>query len=539
MYTNSYGSYMNSLLNDGSSGIDLISRVFSSTLVGYQAQNASPTYSNTIIGYQAGFTYTGSRTVAVGLGAIAYGGGGVDNIAIGTYAGCNITNASRNVLIGGFAGASIVGGENVAVGFSNTTNLNTSLIQSVSVGSFTETSGCNLVCIGASNTLVNTSNCIMVGTNNADSGTNNMLIGNNLQNIGMNCLILNTKHIAGNRFTNASNDIINLQDRILGYPDPTTGYAIKLIADSFVVQTLQGDVDILAGGGGGGGSVHHVIGACSPIEDVYAGIGTTFTETLCATSNFIIEGQLLVMGGICYGGLVSPNHTFEGNVSLCNDLLVRGNATFCNSVTVLAAQTMVDNCNLSYYINKISQVATFFDSNITCDDSNAVYAGVGVTFDDTLHAASNLVVDGQLHVKGGICFGGLHAVQEPIMRVAQLVTTGFPYVFSVNPLLQTVDVDVAGSATAGAITIEFRLAGQVVANFQWTQAAPGNIFTRAIILNVDSTSARAVVYMHGSAGEQFMQNSLVANMNWLASQQLSVTSTGSITGNFFRLTVSS
>lgn len=542
MYTNSYGSYMNSLLNDGSTGIDLISRVFASTVVGFQAQNGSPTYSNTIIGYQAGLTYTGNRTVAVGVGAIAYGGRGNDNIAIGTYAGCNVKSASRNVLVGSYAGASITGDDNIAIGFSNTSKAKTSLVQSVSLGSYTQTSGRNLVCIGASNTVTDASESIVVGTHNIDSGNQNIVIGKNVVNSGANCLILNTKHIVGGELFNANNNIINIQDRILGFDDPTAGYALKLVAESFIVQTANGDVDILAGGGGQGGGVptiHHILGECSPIEDVYAGIGTTFTETLCATSNLIIEGQLLVMGGICYGGIMSPTHIFDGDVSLCNDLLVRGNATFCNNVKVIATKTSVDNCNLSYYIDKISQVATFFDTNVNCDDSVAVYAGVGVTFDDTLHAASNLVVDGQLHVKGGICFGGLHAVQEPIMRVAQLVTSGFPYVFAVNPLLQTVDVDIAGTATAGAITIVFSMAGQQVASFQWTQAAPCALYARAIIIKINDTSARAMVYTQMYPGEQLIQNTLVNNMNWSGAQQVSVTSTGAVTGNLFRLTVSS
>jgi len=537
---------MNSLLNESAgSSIDLISRLFASTLVGYQAQGGSPTFSNTFVGFQAGLGSLATNSIGIGVSVAANSGTNIGNVIIGNMAAVYSTSANRNVILGTAAATTLYGDENTLIGYCNSPA--SVAFQSVSIGSYTTVNGFCHVLVGASNASYGTSNSITIGAYNTESNNaNNLTMGNNIYNTGNTCLILNTLYSSNNPLINASNDIINIQDRLLGF-SCNSGYAMKLVADTLVVQTTSGEINLLASNNGGWtNDIHHIIGACSPIEEVYAGIETTFPETVYAAKDFIVEGELLVMGGICYGGLVTPNHIFDGNVSLCNDLLVRGNATFCNDVTLSGSNTMVDNCNLSYYLDKITQVGTFFDSNLTCGDSNEVYADLGITFEESVHTMCNMVVEGQLHVKGGICFGGLHAVQEPLLRTVHISFGGFPYTYNANPYLQTIDVFVAFDVLVAGnpCTIELLLFGQICSTLTWTPASTHAGIFEANIIRYTDTIANMISRLTLSGQNGLVANASVSNVNWNSSQEIRVrlsanTVANDISGRNFRVLVSS
>jgi hypothetical protein len=538
---------MNSLLNESSSSsTDLISRLFASTLVGYQAQGGSPTFSNTFVGYQAGLGSLSTNSIGIGVSVAANSGSNVGNVIVGNMAAVYSASANRNVILGTGAATALSGDDNTLVGYSNSPSAVAT--QSISIGAYSAVNGSCHVLIGASNASYNTSNSITLGAYNTESNnSSNITIGNHIQNSGNQSLILNTRHSLGNPLINTSNDIINIQDRFLGFTC-NNAYAMKFIADAFVVQTSSGEVDLLTGGGGGGwiNDIHHIIGSCSPIEEVYAGIETTFPETVYAAKDFIVEGELLVMGGICYGGLVTPNHIFDGNVTLCNDLLVVGNATFCNDVNLVGSNTVVDNCNLSYYLDKITQVGTFFDSNVTCGDSNQLYADLGITFEESVHTLCNMVVDGQLHVKGGICFGGLHAVQEPLLRTVHIEFGNFPYAYVTNPFLQTIDVSLSFDVqTVGnPCTIEILLFGQICSSLTWTPSTTHAAVLEANIMKFSPSVAHVASRVMPSGQNAILTNSVVSNLNWNSSQQVLVrlsanTDANSISGKNFKVLVSS
>ncbi len=548
MNTTSYVSYMNSLLNESSSGtVDFISRLFASTLVGYQAQGGSPTFSNTFVGYQAGLGSVSTNSIGIGVSVAANSGSNVGNVIVGNMAAIYSASANRNVILGTAAATALSGDENTLIGYSNSPS--TVASQSIAIGAYSTVNGSCHVLIGASNASYNTSNSITLGAYITESNNaSNITVGNHIQNSGNQSLILNTRHSLANPFINTSNDIINIQDRFLGFTC-NNAYAMKFVADAFVVQTSSGEIDLLNGNNGGGGwtnDIHHIIGSCSPIEEVYAGIETTFPETVYAAKDFIVEGELLVMGGICYGGLVTPNHIFEGNVSLCNDLLVIGSATFCNNVNLVGSNTIVNNCNLSYYLDKITQVGTFFDSNVTCGDSNQVYADLGITFEESVHTLCNMVIDGQLHVKGGICFGGLHAVQEPLLRTVQIEFGNFPYTYAVNPFLQTIDVSVTFDVqTAGnQCTIELLLFGQQCASLAWTPATTHAAVFEANIMKFNQSVAHVASRIIPSGQHAVLSNTVVSNLNWTTSQEVLVrlsanTTANNILGKNFKVIVSS
>jgi hypothetical protein len=545
MNSTSYVSYMNSLLNESSSStVDLVSRLFASTLVGYQAQGGNPTFSNTFVGYQAGLGSLSTNSIGIGVSVAANSGSNSGNVIVGNMAAVYSVSASRNVILGTAAATALSGDENTFVGYSNSPAAVAS--QCISIGAYSAVNGSHHIVIGASNASYGTSNSITLGAYNTESNnSDNISIGNHIQNSGNQSLILNTRRSIVNPLINTSNDIINIQDRILGFTC-NNAYAMSIVADALVVQTSSGIVDLLNINNGWTNDVHHIIGSCSPIEEVYAGIETTFPETVHAAKDFIVEGELLVMGGICYGGLVTPNHIFEGNVTLSNDLLVVGNATFCNDVNLVSSNTVVDNCNLSYYIEKISQVGTFFDSNVTCGDSNEVYADLGITFEDSVHTLSNMVVEGQLHVKGGICFGGLHAVQEPLLRTVHIDFSDFPYAFVANPFLETIDVSLTFDVeTAGSVcTIELLLFGQLCASLAWTPATTHAAIYEANIMKVSQSEAHVASRMIPSGQNAVLTNTNVSNLNWNTSQEVRVrlsvsTDATHITGRSFKVLVSS
>lgn len=546
MNSTSYVSYMNSLLNESSSSsVDLISRIYASTLVGYQAQGGAPTFSNTFVGYQAGLGSLATNSIGIGVSVAANSGSNTGNVIVGNMAAVYSSSANKNVILGTAAATALTGDENTLIGYSNSPS--SVSFQSISIGAYSTVNGFCHVLVGASNASFNTSNSITIGAFNTESNNaNNITMGNNIFNTGNQCLILNTLHASNNPLVNTSNGIINIQDRFLGFSS-NNGYAMKFVADSLVVQTNAGEIDLLASNGGWVNDIHHIIGSCSPIEEVYAGIETTFPETVYAAKDFIVEGELLVMGGICYGGLVTPHHIFEGNVSLCNDLLVRGNATFCNDVTLFGSNTIVDNCNLSYYLDKITQVGVFFDSNVTCGDSNQVYADLGITFEESVHTLSNMVVDGQLHVKGGICFGGLHAVQEPLLRTVHIgFDNGFPYTYNLNPFLQTIDVFVTFDVQVAGnpCTIEMLLFGQLCSALTWTPATTQSGYFEASIIRYTDSTARVCSRLMPSQQHGIIANTSVSNVNWNSSQEVRVrlsasTTANNIAGKSFRVLVSS
>jgi hypothetical protein len=529
------GSYMNSLLNESSSGTsDFISRLFASTLVGYQAQGGNPTFSNTFVGYQAGLGSLATSSIGIGVSVAINSSNNVDNIVIGNLSGMYTASANRNVILGNAAANALQGDENVLIGYKNSDSANTS--QSVSIGCYTTVNGTCHVNIGASNAGYGSSNTITLGSHIMESNCScNITIGNNITNTGNRCLFLNTRRPRVEPLVNTQDDVINIQDRVLG-SNNNSRYAMKLVADSVIVQTVNGDIDLLAGGGNTGGqNIHHIIGSCKPIEQVYEGVDTTFPETVVASKDFIVEGELLVMGGICYGGIVSPNHIFDGNVSLCNDLLVRGNATFCNDVYLF------NNSNLSSYLDKITQIGAFFDDNVSCGDPNTLYDDVGITFEDSVRSMCNMIIDGKLHVKGGICFGGLHAVQEPLWRTAHQSFGGFPYSFGVNPFLQTIDVMISFEAVGTDVTLELLLYGQSCALVTTSIQNSSQAIFEASIIKKNQTEGHVAVRVSPSGYNSIVVNSNVININWNSTQEVRVRSvgTGSVTGHSFRVTVSS
>ena len=536
MNSGSYVSYMNSLLNDSSSTTsDFVSRLFSSTLVGFQAQGGNPTSSNTFVGYQAGLGSLATSSIAIGVSVAVNSSNNVDNIVVGNLAGMYTASANRNVILGNSAANALQGDENVLIGYKNSESANT--FQSVSIGCYTTVNGTCQINIGASNAGYGSSNTISLGCHIVESNSScNITIGNNITNTGNRCLFLNTRRPRVDPLVNTQDDVINIQDRFLG-SNNNSRYAMKLVTDSIIVQTADGDIDLLAGGGNSGGSqnIHHVIGSCKPIEQVYEGVDTTFPETVVASKDFIVEGELLVMGGICYGGIVSPNHIFDGNVSLCNDLLVRGNATFCNDVYLF------NNSNLSSYLDKISQIGAFFDDNNSCGDPNTVYDDVGITFEDSVRSMCNMVIDGKLHVKGGICFGGFHAVQEPLLRTAHQSFGGFPYSFGVNPFLQTIDVMISFEAVGTDVTLELLLYGQSCALVAASIPNTSQAIFEASIIKKTQTEGHVAVRVLPSGYNCIVVNSIVTNINWNSTQEVRVRSVGagSVVGRSFRVTVSS
>ena len=535
MNSGSYVSYMNSLLNENSAGgtNDFVSRLFASTLVGFQAQGGNPTFSNTFVGYQAGLGSVATSSIGIGVSVAVNSSNNIDNIVIGNSAGMYSASANKNVILGNYAANALQGDENVLIGYKNSESAKT--FQSVSIGCYTTVNGTCHVNIGASNVGYGSSNTISLGSHiNESNNSCNISIGNNITNTGNRCLFMNTQRPRADPLVNTQDDVINIQDRFLG-SNNNNRYAMKLVADSVIVQTADGDIDLLAGGGNTGGNIHHIIGSCKPIEQVYVGVDTTFPETVVASKDFIVEGELLVMGGICYGGIVSPNHIFDGNVSLCNDLLVRGNATFCNDVYLF------NNSNLSSYLDKISQISAFFDDNVSCGDPNTVYDDVGITFEDSIRSMCNMVIDGKLHVKGGICFGGLHAVQEPLLRTAHKSFGGFPYSFGVNPFLQTIDVKISFEAVGTDVTLELLLYGQSCALVTTSIQNNSQAHFEASIINKSQTEGHVTVRLSPSGYNCIVVNSNVTNINWNSTQEVRVRSVGagSVVGRSFRVTVSS
>jgi hypothetical protein len=517
---------MNGLLNEsfsGGSSVDLITRIFASTLVGYKAQSGTPTYSNTVVGYEAGLSSTRMvGNVIMGVRAGALNGPNWENVIIGNLAGQNSAAASSNVVIGNRAAANnFAGSANVLLGFSNAT---ATANQSVSIGAYSRASGNSVVAMGYNN-VSDGGGSITIGADIYNSNVDTIVIGRSIVNTGTHCAILKTNH-AGT-FCNNKNNLINIQDRLVGSNVNNNIYSFQLNTDSFVIQTASQTFDVL--GLLQGTSIHHVVGSCADSNSMYQGVGTVLPETVRALSNVIIDGQLLVMGGICYGGLFEPQHVFEGDV------------TFCNSV-------YIHNCNLDYYLDKITQVGAFFDDNTVCADSNAVLAGVGIAFDDTLHAKSNMMVDGQLHVRGGICFGGLHAVAEPVMRI---VHTSFGPAYSASRLfnhvvpaqIQAFDVDGGFSMNSNeSTTLSVSLYNQSLASLTFSSLASSKLSgtMRLVIARASDTVAKACITAWDSTGVSQTTASTASNVNWLSTQTFSVNlDNGQPDATFFRVAVAS
>lgn len=525
--TTSATSSMNGLLNESfssGSSTDLITRIFASTLVGYQAQSGTPTYSNTVVGYEAALSSTRMvGNVVMGVRAGALNGPNWENVIIGNLAAQNSAAASSNVVIGNHAAANnLAGAANVLLGFSNAT---AQANQSVSIGAYSRADGNGVVAVGYNNVSAG-GGSITLGADVSNSNADTIVIGRSIVNTGTHCAILKTNH-AGT-FCNTQNNLINIQDRFIGSNlTNSNAYGVQVNADSFVIQTASQTFDVL--GLLQGTSIHHVVGSCADSNTLYQGVGTVLPETVRALSNVIIDGQLLVMGGICYGGLFEPQHVFEGDV------------TFCNSV-------YIHNCNLDYYLDKITQVGAFFDSNTACADSNAVLAGVGIAFDDTLHAKSNMVVDGQLHVRGGICFGGLRAVADPVVRI---VHTSFGPAYSASRLfshvvpaqIQAIDVD--GGFSLGSnesTTLSVSLYNQSLASLSFTSLSSSNLSgtLRLVIARASDTVAKASITAWDSTGASKTTTSTASNVNWLSTQTFSVSiDSGQPSATFFRVAVAS
>lgn len=518
---------MNGLLNESfnsGTSADLITRIFASTLVGYQAQSGTPTYSNTVVGYEAGLSSTRMLgNVVMGVRAGAINGPNLENVIIGNLAVQHSASASSNVVIGNRAAASnLIGSANVLLGFSNAT---TEANQSVSIGAFSKAAGDGGVAMGYNNVSLG-SNAISIGANVYSSNDDTIVIGRSIVNTGTHCAILKTNHTG--TFCNAQNNLINIQDRFIGSNLTNSNtYGVQFNADAFFIQTASQTFDVL--GLLAGTSIHHVVGECADSNSMYSGIGTVLPDTVHAMSNVIVEGQLLVMGGICYGGLFEPQHVFEGDV------------TFCNSV-------YIHNCNLDNYLNKITQVGAFFDSNLVCTDSNEVLAAVGIAFDDTLHAKSNMVVDGQLHVRGGICFGGLHAIVEPVLRI---VHTSFGPAYSASRLfnyvmpaqIQAFDIDAGlnlGSNTSTTLSVS--LYNQSFTSLTFI-SPPSTILSaslRVLVARATDTVAKASLTAWDSTGFSQTATATASNVNWLSTQTFSVNiDSGAPQASFLRVQVAS
>ncbi len=517
---------MNGLLNESfSSGTtaDLITRIFASTLVGYQAQSGTPTYSNTVVGYEAGLSSTRMvGNVVMGVRAGAINGQNLENVIIGNLAVQNSAGASSNVVVGNRAAANnLAGAANVLLGFSNATTVAN---RSVSIGAYSRADGNDVLAVGYNNVSLG-SGSVTLGADVYNSNADTIVIGRSIVNTGTHCAILKTNH-AGT-FCNNQNNLINIQDRIVGSNTGSNVYGFKLNTDSFIIQTNSQTYDVL--GMLQGTSIHHVIGQCADSNSLYGGIGTVMPETVRALSNVIIDGQLLVMGGICYGGLMTPQHVFEGDVTFCNDIYIH-------------------NCNLDYYLNTITQVGAFFDSNTVCADSNAVLAGVGIAFDDTLYAKSNMVVDGQLHVRGGICFGGLRAVAEPVMRI---VHTSFGPAYSASRLfnhvvpaqIQAIDMDGSFSLNSNeSATLSMSLYNQSFTSLTFSSSASNDLSAtlRILVARANDTVAKATITAWDSSGSSQTKTATASNVNWLSTQTFSVNiDSGDPDATFFRVGVAS
>ena len=96
-----------------------------SVLIGHLAghRNDDGGY-HVFLGYGAGRCMQGDSNIAIGReagrgGSTPSSNSGTDNIAIGMYAGCELTSGSQNILIGRNAGDNITsGGKNVVIGYS-------------------------------------------------------------------------------------------------------------------------------------------------------------------------------------------------------------------------------------------------------------------------------------------------------------------------------------------------------------------------------------------------------------------------------------
>ena len=480
-------SYMNSILNDSIGQIDVISRLFGSTLVGFYAQDNNPSYCNTYVGYESGaFSVAVNNNVGVGYRAGACNNmvsspqvESTDNVFVGSLAAYGAKRSSRNVIVGTLAGTQINGDNNVVIGYSNSTNA--TINTSVSVGSYVKLDGSLSVGIGCSNTLMS-SNSAVVGTYISDQSNDNVIFGKNIANSGSRSVIIKTNH--SGVYSNLADDLINIQDRWISSNSSNNNYAVTLAADALLIQTTAASYNLMdyLVPNPGNSTLHFVVGQPTPdLSIVSAGVNTIFPYTVQAASNFIVDGNLYVKGSIALGGINAPNPVFNGAVTMCNNLTVG-----CN--LLVGASNVVFNdfssCNLSHYLTKVTRP-------LQC-----------LHYQTTSASLSNPIFTTQL--------------------------------FGSN---QSVDIFLGVTLTNGNYAVNVTLndqSGFVLSNTNTAASTPA--IMQMFIVRASDTTATSDCIWNVSGQNVVVATQSISQLNWLSTQTLSVTTSGAITGRVFKVT---
>ncbi len=258
----------------------------------------------------------------------------------------------------------------------------------------------------------------------------------------------------------------------------------------------------------------------------------TFLGNVKMNSNLYIQGFILSEGDITSCNDIYSqkdvgvtNDLYVGNNAYFNQLFTAGVSTFNEATSFESAINFhenlcfIDGCNLQYYLNSlrhmdsvITDIANRFyedDSNLATL-SNEIYADVGTTFEETILAKSNVIIEGALIVKGKTLLQGIQMENVGVtnMNVTGLDVNG-PSVFRQSSVFQN-DIVVYGNST---LCNNVAIGGSTTINGPVTLYNSENIYGGLTVRGVSTFSNNVVISGRLTLNDSF---TIGSNLNMLA-----------------------